>query len=182
MQYNLQQLKDRATSLNKDYEIKLLEKKKRMTETKDKKNEKAQTISFCGLCCSDCPLYRGRVSDQARELRKEFRRVEYDKFAKYISNFPAGKELEHFSECYAVLGALMKFRCEKGCRLGGGTDNCQIRQCNQKQNFEGCWQCNKYAYCKKLDTLNALHGNEHRKNLETLNKKGVIELTKENGH
>ena len=151
-----------------------------MVQPENQKNENSEYVSYCGLFCPDCPLYAGKVSDLARDLRKELRRVQYDKFAKYISKFPAGKELEQFNECYAILGTLMKFRCERGCRLGGGSDNCQIRQCNQDQNFQGCWQCTKHKHCKKLDSLNALHGNLHRKNLDAIEKKGISEFTKEN--
>ena len=151
-----------------------------MVEPEEKSTEKSKNVSYCGLLCSDCPLYAGKISDMARDLRKELRRVQYDKFAKYISKFPAGKEFEKFKERYTVLGTLMTFRCEQGCRNGGGTNNCEIRQCNQNQNFQGCWQCSKFKNCSKLDTLNALHGNAHRKNLETIRKKGISELTNEN--
>ena len=138
--------------------------------------EKTEFVSYCGLFCPDCPLFSGKVSDLAKDLRKELRRVQYDKFAKYISKFPAGKELENFKECYSVLGTLMKFRCEKGCRLDGGAENCQIRQCNEDQNLQGCWQCKKYKKCTKLDTLTSLHGNAHRKNLEKIDKIGISEF------
>ena len=149
-----------------------------MVQPEDKNGEKSELVSYCGVFCPDCPLYAGKVSDLARDLRKELRRVQYDKFAKYISKFPAGKELKQFKEFYAILGTLMKFRCQKGCRLGGGTDNCQIRQCNQNQDFQGCWQCTKYEFCSKLDILKSLHGDKHRKNLEIISKKGIDELLK----
>jgi hypothetical protein len=147
-----------------------------MVQIENTKNEKSEYVSYCGLFCPDCPLFAGIVSDLVRDLRKELRRVEYDKFAKYVCKFSVGKELEKFKECYSVLGTLMKFRCEKGCRLGGGAENCQIRHCNQEQNLDGCWQCKKYKYCTKLDTLNALHGNAHRKNLEIIEKVGISEF------
>ena len=151
-----------------------------MDQPQEKKFEESEQVSYCGLLCLVCPLYAGKVSDLARDLRKELRRVQYDKFAKYISKFPTGKELKQFKECYTILGAMMKFRCQRGCRLGGGTENCQIRQCNQNQNLQGCWQCTKYKHCTKLDSLTELHGKSHRKNLETIQKKGISEFTKEN--
>jgi hypothetical protein len=153
-----------------------------MVEAKGRENQKSELVSYCGLYCPDCPLYVGKISDLARNLRKELRRVKYDKFANYIFKFPEGKQFEHFNECYDALGAMMKFRCEKGCRQGGGTENCQIRQCCQDQNFEGCWQCTKYEHCTKLDALNALHGNAHRKNLKSIQKRGTTEFIKGNKH
>jgi len=151
-----------------------------MVQTEIPNNENSEYVSYCGLYCPDCPLFSGKVSDLAKDLRKELRRVQYDKFAKYISKFPAGKELEKFQECYTVLGILMKYRCELGCRLGGGAENCQIRECNREQNLNGCWQCKKYKNCSKLNALNALHGNAHRKNLETIKKVGIPEFIKGN--
>ncbi|TRO42272.1 DUF3795 domain-containing protein [Candidatus Bathyarchaeota archaeon] len=151
-----------------------------MTNSVDKENKKSILVSYCGLYCPECPLYLGKISDMARDLRKELRNIQYDKFAKYISKLSKGKKLENFKECYDVLGAMMVFRCEGGCRQGGGTDNCQIRQCNQDKNLEGCWQCTKYEHCKKLDALNALHGNSHRKNLKNIKKHGINEFIKGN--
>ena len=153
-----------------------------MAENENKKEKKSDLVGYCGLYCPDCPLYLCKISDIARDLRKEFRRVEYDRFAKYVSKFPAGKKLKEFNDCYAVLGALMKFRCEKGCRKGGGTDNCQIRQCCQSQGLEGCWQCGNFEHCKKLDALNGLHGNSHRKNLGIIQKRGIIDFVEGNRH
>jgi Protein of unknown function (DUF3795) len=153
-----------------------------MAQTEEKNINEADFVSYCGLFCPDCPLFSGKVSDLAKDLRKELRRVEYDKFAKYISKFPSGKELKNFKECYSVLGTLMKFRCERGCRLGGGAENCQIKQCNIDQNIQGCWQCKKFKYCKKLDTLTSLHGNAHRKNLEKIEKIGISEFIKGTKH
>jgi hypothetical protein len=156
--------------------------KVRMAENKDSKDQESDLVSYCGLYCLDCPLFLGIISDISRDLRKELRRVEYDRFAKYVSKFPAGKKLKDFEKCYDGLGAMMKFRCEKGCRKGGGTENCQIRQCCQEKELEGCWQCTNYERCEKLDALNALHRNAHRKNLRIIQEKGLIEFTKGDKH
>ena len=153
-----------------------------MAEIKAKENPESELVSYCGLYCPDCPLYLGKISDIARKLRRELRRVEYDRFAKYISKLPAGKQFENFKECYDGLGAIMKFRCEKGCRQSGGTENCQIRECCQDQNLEGCWQCSQYEHCAKLDALNSLHQNAHRRNLKIIQEKGVNEFSKGNKH
>ena len=135
-------------------------------------------VSYCGLVCPDCPLFKGKVSDLARDLRKELRMVQYDKFAKYMSKFPAGKELKQFDNFFSVLGNLIKYRCESSCKMGGGSKECEIRQCNLKQNLNGCWECSKYKFCNKLNSLNSLHADTHRNNLEIINKKGIEELLK----
>jgi hypothetical protein len=133
-------------------------------------------VSFCGLFCPDCPLYAGRVSDLAIELRRELRRLEYDKFAQYVSKFPSGKNFKYFKEFYLVLGSLMKFRCENGCRLGGGAKDCAIRKCSLEKKIDGCWKCEKFKTCKELDMLNSLHGDKHRQNLKNLHEKGITEF------
>ena len=142
--------------------------------------EDANLISYCGLYCGDCHAYRGKISDLAIELRKELRRTEYDKFAKYISKFPSGKELKHFDECYKALGAMVRFRCQQGCRAGGGTENCNIKQCCINAKFEGCWECSEMEKCTKRDILKPGHGNANIKNLKTIRKKGKAEFLRGN--
>lgn len=72
--------------------------------------------TYCGLYCGDCHGHSGTVADLARDLRKELRRYKYDKFAAAVPF----KTFQHYSECYEVLGAMVKFRCRKACRGGGG--------------------------------------------------------------
>ena len=43
----------------------------------------------------------------SRDLRKELRRVEYDRFAKYVSKFSAGKRLKDF-EGFQVNSTLLE--------------------------------------------------------------------------
>jgi len=145
-----------------------------MSENKENTN----LIAYCGLFCSDCPAYLGRISNIAMLLRKELRRTEYNKFAKLMSKNSASADLKDFDTCYAVLGAMTMFRCEKGCRKGGGSSSCRIRLCCQEKKLEGCWQCDQFEKCKKLDAHNALHGNAHRENLRAIQKKGKEEFVK----
>jgi hypothetical protein len=61
-------------------------------------------------------------------------------------------------------------------QFGGGAQDCAVKTCNFKKNYDGCWQCPKYKICKKLDALNSLHGVAHRKNLENIEKKELLIL------
>jgi len=94
---------------------------------KDTVNE--DLIVYCGLYCGDCHGYNGRIPDLARDLRKELRESKYDKFAGFISTYSFGKDFKEYDECYKVLGAMVKFRCKKGCMAGGGSPFCKIRKC-----------------------------------------------------
>jgi Protein of unknown function (DUF3795) len=130
-------------------------------------------VAYCGLCCLDCHGYSGKIADLARDLRKELRTTKYDKFAESISAYPFAKAFINYPECYELLGQMVKFRCRKGCRNGGGPPFCNIRKCCRAKNISGCWLCETYEQCEKLDFLNAVHGDSHRKNLAIIKKKGI---------
>lgn len=130
------------------------------------------SIAYCGLCCLDCHGHTGKIPDLARDLRKELRTSKYDKFAHAISQQSFGKAYKEYDACYEVLGAMVKFRCKKGCRNGGGNPFCKIRICCQKKNLEGCWKCTESDQCKNLETLIPVHDDAHIKNLNIIKKKG----------
>ena len=137
-----------------------------------------QLIGYCGLYCGDCHGFSGKIPDLARDLRKELREIKYDKFAAFISKYSFGKDFKNYDECYKVLGAMVKFRCKKGCINGGGSPFCNIRKCCQTKNLEGCWECEEFETCKKLDFLIPVHGDAHIKNLRRLKRNGKSEFVK----
>ena len=140
--------------------------------------EDENLTAFCGLYCGDCHGFIGKIPDLARDLRKELRKMRYDKFAEFISTYSFGKDFKNYYECYKVLGAMVKFRCRKGCKSGGGSPFCKIRKCAQKKGIEGCWLCGKFDDCEKLDFLNPVHGDAHRKNLKKIKKLGKEDFVK----
>ncbi len=129
-------------------------------------------IAFCGLYCGDCHGFKGCVADLSRDLRKELRESNYREFALFASEKGFNKALKDYDTCYEVLGAMVKFRCKKGCRNGGGPPFCKMRKCCQAKGIEGCWECSEFEGCKKLDFLRPVHGDAHIKNLRALKKKG----------
>lgn len=137
----------------------------------DKKDE--NLIAYCGLYCDDCHGHNGRIPDLARDLRKELRESKYDKFAGFISTYSFGTDFKNYDDCYKVLGAMVKFRCKRGCRSGGGSPFCKMRKCCQKKELEGCWVCDEFENCEKLDFLNPVHGDAHIENLRTIKKHGT---------
>jgi hypothetical protein len=139
-------------------------------------------IAPCGLYCKECPSYTGVIPDLARDLRKALRDYRYDKIAPALAEIPWFKVFENYKEAYDVMGALVKMRCGKGCRAGGGNPTCKMKTCHQKKDYEGCWDCDEISTCTKLDFLNPTHGDAHRKNLRILKKKGVKEFLKGKKH
>jgi hypothetical protein len=135
-------------------------------------------IAYCGLYCGDCFSYQGKIADLSRDLRKELRFHKFDKTAESLSGISFFKEFEDYGRCYKVLGAMVKLRCKRGCRNGGGNPYCAIRKCCERKKYEGCWECDEYENCSKMDFLKTNHGDAHIKNLRKINKKGKKEFLK----
>lgn len=139
-------------------------------------------IAYCGLYCGDCHGYKGVIPDLARDLRKELRSSKYDKFARAISGHSFAKGFKDYDVCYDVLGLMVKFRCRKGCRDGGGPPFCKIRKCCDKKGYEGCWECDDFKVCENLKFLEVVHGDAHVKNLGKIKRKGKEEFVKGKRH
>lgn len=73
---------------------------------------------------------------------------------------------------------MLKFRCYKGCRNGGEPPFCKIRKCCLKNEYKGCWECEEFETCAKLDILKDVHGDAHIKNLRRIKRKGEKEFVK----
>jgi hypothetical protein len=137
-------------------------------------NSKTDLVAYCGLYCGDCFSFKGTIADLSRDLRKELRQAKFSDIAKGIPF----KEFKKYKECYECLGAMVRLRCKSACKGGGGNPFCDIRKCCQKKEFDGCWECDEIETCKKLNTLNEIHKDAHRKNLQTIKKKGISEFIK----
>ena len=135
--------------------------------------EDRNLIAYCGLYCGDCFGHKGKVADLARDLRKELRQARFEKTAEFMSTFSFFEVFKNYGQCYEVLGALVKLRCKKTCKGGGGPPFCKMRKCSQKKGIDGCWQCEEFETCENLDFLKAGHGEAPLKNLRILKSKGV---------
>ena len=135
-------------------------------------------VAYCGLFCNECFSHTGKIADLARDLRKELRQTRFDKTAESLSTLSFFKVFKEYPSCYDVLGAMVKLRCKNACRNGGGNPFCAIRKCCVKKGFEGCWQCDEFEDCSKMDFLKANHGDAHLKNLRKIRRKGKEEFLK----
>jgi len=134
------------------------------------------SVAYCGLYCNECPNHTGRIADFARDLRKELRTFRFDKTAELLSKMSFFKVFTDYPQCYEVLGAMVKLRCNNGCKNGGGNPYCKIRKCCQKKDLEGCWLCSEFKTCEKLDILKPNHGKAHITNLLKIKNKGIKEF------
>jgi len=130
-------------------------------------------IAYCGLYCGDCYRYQGKIADLARDLRKELRQAKFDSTAEKMSKTSFFAAFKNYPQCYETLGAMVKLRCKRSCRGGGGPPVCRIRECCRKKAIDGCWLCDEFEACRKLDFLKPYHRDAHIKNLKILKKAGV---------
>jgi hypothetical protein len=140
--------------------------------------ENKNLIAYCGLYCGDCFAYKGKIADLARDLRKELRDVKFDKTAESLSSLSFFEVFKNYKQSYDVLGAMVKFRCKRACKGEGGPPFCKIRKCCQKKGIEGCWECDEFETCSKLDFLKANHGDAHIKNLRRIKRAGLDDFIK----
>lgn len=81
------------------------------------------------------------MSRECGKMSKIVEALSKNSFFKTFNNYPL---------CYEVLGAMVKLRCRKICKDGGAAF-CEIRKCCQKKGIEGCWECEEFETCEKLD-------------------------------
>jgi hypothetical protein len=128
-------------------------------------------IAYCGLYCGDCFNYKGEIADLARDLRKKLREANFETASQGLSKY--FKDFKNYAQCYAVLGAMVRLRCKRSCKNGGGNPSCKARNCCQKKAISGCWECSEFESCSKLDFLKPIHGDANLENLRLIHKKGV---------
>ena len=134
-------------------------------------SEEYNLMGFCGLCCEDCFNHKGEIADLARDLRKKLREANFNKVSQGLSKY--FKDFKDYEQCYQVLGAMVRLRCNKTCRNGGGNPSCKARVCCQKNGILGCWECDEYETCTKLDFLKPIHGDANLKNIKMIRNKGI---------
>jgi hypothetical protein len=139
----------------------------------DISEEEKALVSYCGLYCGDCYRYKGKIADLARDLRKELRQEKFDLAAAALSQISFFTAFKDYPQCYALLGEMVKLRCKRSCRGGGGPPVCKIRSCCQKKSVAGCWLCTEFVTCPKLDSLKTFHEDTLVKNLKALRDGGI---------
>jgi len=133
--------------------------------------ENGHLVSYCGLLCGDCFNHKGKIADLARDLRKELRQESFETVSKGLSKY--FRQFEDYGQCYEVLGAMVRLRCKRTCRGGGGPPSCRIRRCCQTKVYQGCWDCEGIDACNKLDSLKPIHGDAHIRNIMKIKKQGI---------
>jgi len=133
--------------------------------------EENELTAYCGLYCGDCFNYKGEIADLARDLRKKLREEKFDRVSQGLTKY--FKLFKDYEQCYQVLGAMVRLRCNRACYKGGGNPSCKVRLCCKRKMIAGCWECGEFEECSKLDFLKPIHGDENIRNLTKLRKEGV---------
>ena len=128
-------------------------------------------IAYCGLCCNECVNYKGEIADLARDLRKKLREEKFDLMASGMSKY--SKEFGGYETFYETLGAMVRLRCSRRCREGGGHPGCRIKKCCVKKDYQGCWECDEAEACEKHGFLKPVHGEGNVDNLRRIRKNGL---------
>jgi hypothetical protein len=138
---------------------------------------KTELIGRCGLYCYECPSYTQKVASLAGDLRKQLKRVEFDKYADMMAKMPGFEAFKNYKQCIELLHVMQKIRC-KGCKAGGWDRSCKIRRCAIKKKYKGCWQCDIFETCQTLKLLEDGDKNIHLKNLRKIKKVGKSAFVK----
>jgi hypothetical protein len=139
----------------------------------DERNDPLEMVAYCGLYCGECFGHQGRIADLARDLRKELRMTRFDLTAETLAKTDHFDGFSKYEDCYQVLGAMVKIRFKSGCRSNRGSPYCGIRECSKSKGMDGCWECDAFEECEKLEFLEGNHGIAHIRNLRRISQKGI---------
>ncbi len=137
--------------------------------------KKTDLVAYCGLYCGTCPAHTGSVAKLAEDLRAELRRSQCDKAAPGLAKIPPFAAFAHYEQFDELLVVLTKMRCQKPCRAGGGSAECQIRKCAMAKDLTGCWECGQFTTCATLKTLEEFGDvdRSYLKNLRKIKRQGL---------
>jgi len=142
-------------------------------------SKKVDLIGYCGLYCGTCPGYTQTVANLAKDLRRELRSGKFDKAAPALAKIPDFKAFKHYQKACDLLSTMMKMRCNKACKSGGGSAQCPIKKCAKKKGLKGCWQCDDFVSCKKLKGLEEFGETTYLKNLRKIKRQGPAAFVRE---
>ena len=108
-------------------------------------------VGYCGLYCSACGIYQGKIKQTVENLRKAISTYGVDKIALEFVNWEPA--FQHYAEFEKVLEGFVKiFGSCSGCVAGGGDPSCMIRDCCKQKAYTTCVECIEMDTCEELRT------------------------------
>jgi hypothetical protein len=135
--------------------------------------------AYCGLYCRDCIPSNTELFRAVRGLMELSSRLHLDKYAelKAMSN----DSFRDFPVFFRMLSDITALQCPSPCRLGGGKEDCPIRECARARHYEGCWECPGHGECEQLAPLKKFHGKTIDRNLDAIEENGPDDWVDERG-
>jgi len=127
-------------------------------------------VAYCGLYCGNCFSHTG----QANQLSKDITKIIQDNKFNGNSNIVPFIEPNLLNKYYKWLRSKKETRCKKACR-DNDQRSCKIKECCTLKEFEGCWECDKYENCDKMEFLKIIHNDAHIKNMRAIREIGIDE-------
>ena len=158
----------------------------------------------CGLTCCDCLFYKSEIYDAARKLKEVIelndldlflignsRKTNWKSMAEHLmltedqeweqvgQYFDMFKDMPLFMK---ILDGIIKLQCKAtcteagGCSLAGRTHDCHALECVKSNGYDGCWQCEKFESCDKLNFVKKHYGYVIEENLKIAKEKGIEEV------
>jgi hypothetical protein len=121
--------------------------------------------SYCGLYCKDCIPSRSDLYNLAARLQAVLSELKFDRYAELKAGQTYWSESNAIFKDYPrfieVLQAIRGLECRSTCREGGGWkgEHCPVRNCAIDKGMTGCWECNEYITCGRLEPLLKFHPN-----------------------
>lgn len=146
-------------------------------------SENKHHIAYCGLYCRDCIIFKAEIADLAKDLKKKLVRCNFNRIAQgFFTLFDEFREFKNYKQCYEVLEAMDRLRCKDVCRDGGGTPSCKIRSCCKNLGIDGCWECQEFESCNKLEYLRPVNEDAPLRNLRIIKSNGIEGFIKGTKH
>ena len=157
-------------------------------------------VCACGLICSDCLFYKKDFFEAANTMKNLIDEYRFDFFYNLLSRKEVNAQIaEHlnqdkaeFQDMFTIfekmpdfvktLEAIIKIQCKNtcreknGCTIGGITHSCEVIECVNKKNIEGCWKCSENKTCTKLSFQKKSYGKTITENFDKLEKEGMDSL------
>jgi hypothetical protein len=154
----------------------------------------------CGLICTDCLFYKKEFFEAANTMKKLIDEYRFDFFFHLLSRKEVnGQIAEHLQmdqaefqdkfsifekmpEFVKVLEGIIAIQCKdtcrekNGCSIGGSTHACEVVECVNQKNIEGCWMCAENKTCNKLSFQKTSYGKTILENFEKLALEGLSSL------
>ncbi len=138
------------------------------------KNRNRDYISYCGLYCKDCPFFKGKIANPAKDLAEKLKDADFPRIAQGLSKVHKKfMVFKNYAQFQKVLSTISSLRCEKKCQDGGGESACIIKGCCKDKNIAGCWECGDFETCKRLAWIEPVNHGAYLKNIRKIRRQGI---------